>query len=669
MAEDLIREIHTQLDLITNDLAALPQEDHIAWFRRTTYAQPLHFLKEINGTTYAVRAFFDAEAHENIVEKVQRIVSRQDSAEMRSQRIKALKFAAGYDSICVPTSSIISGWERSIMTKQPDKITALYCRLSRDDEQDGMSESIKNQQAILEKYAQENGFKNTRVFTDDGWSGTNFARPAFTEIMELAEKGLIGTLIVKDHSRLGRNRLIVGQLLEEGFDNLGVRYIAIMDNIDTAKGISQIVPMQDLFNEWHAQNTSQKVRNVFKSKGMSGAPLTTNPPFGYLKDPEDKNKWIVDEDAAKIVRQIFAWCVDGLGPTQIAKRLKAAKVSTPTEHWLSIGRNCSKPPAVPYNWCSATVADILGKQEYCGDTVNFRSTTKSFKNKKKIERPPEEWKIFKDTHPAIIDREVFDLVQELRKHRRRPTKSGIVSPFSGLLYCADCGEKLYYSFSNNYKRDQVYFFCSSYRKNSDACSAHYIREKVVEQLVLESMQRIMLNVQVFEKEFARKQMACYTEEKKKQLAAKRRELEKAQKRIVEIDTLIQKIYEDNASGKLSDERYMTLSTSYETEQQMLKAAVPEMQAYWETETDKTVNLQQFIRKVKKITELKALTPELIHEFVEKIVVYAPKYLDGKRIQIVDIHYSGVGILDELTPEEMEESFQKSIAERKKTETA
>ena len=526
------------------------------------------------------------------------------------------------------------------MTKQPDKITALYCRLSRDDEQDGMSGSIKNQQAILEKYAQENGFKNTRVFIDDGWSGTTFARPAFTEIMELAEKRLIGTLIVKDHSRLGRNRLIVGQLLEEGFDNLGVRYIAIMDNIDTAKGISQIVPMQDLFNEWHAQNTSQKVRNVFKSKGMSGAPLTTNPPFGYLKDPEDKNSWIVDEDAAKIVRQIFAWCVDGLGPTQIAKRLKAAKVSTPTEHWLSIGRNCSKPPAVPYNWCSATVADILGKQEYCGDTVNFRSTRKS-----------------------------FDLVQELRKHRRRPTKSGIVSPFSGLLYCADCGEKLYYSFSNNSKREQAYFFCSSYRKNSDICSAHYIREKVVEQLVLESMQRIMLNVQVFEKEFARKQMACYTEDKKKQLAAKRRELEKAQKRIAEIDTLIQKIYEDNASGKLSDERYMTLSTSYEAEQQMLKAAVPEMQAYLETETDKTVNLQQFIRKVKKITELKVLTPELIHEFVEKIVVYAPKYLDGKRIQIVDIHYSGVGILDELTPEEMEESFQKSIAERKKTETA
>ena len=497
----------------------------------------------------------------------------------------------------------------------------------------------------------------------------SFARPAFKEIMELAEKGLIGTLIVKDHSRLGRNRLIVGQLLEEGFDSLGVRYIAIMDNIDTAKGISDLVPMQDLFNEWHAKNTSQKVRNVFKSKGMSGAPLTTNPPFGYLKDPESKNGWIIDEAAAKTVRQIFSWCVDGLGPTQIAKRLKAAKVPTPTEHWSNIGRNCSKPPAVPYNWCSATVADILGKQEYCGDTVNFRSTTKSFKNKKKIERPPEEWQIFKDTHPAIVDRETFALVQELRKHRRRPSKSGIVSMFSGLLYCADCGEKLYYSVTGSYKREQAYFFCSSYRKNSEVCSAHYIREKVVEQIVLESMQRILLNVQAFEKEFARKQMDCYTEDKKKQLAAKRRELGKAKKRIAEIDTLIQKIYEDNANGKLSDERYATLSLSYEEEQKTLKAAVLEMQAYLETETDKTESLQRFIQKVKQITELKALTPELIHEFVDRIVVYAPRYLDGKRVQLLDIYYSGVGILHELTPEEMEEAFQQHLTERNKEKTA
>ena len=550
------------------------------------------------------------------------------------------------------------------MNKQSEKITALYCRLSRDDEQEGTSGSIKNQQSILEKYAKDNGFKNTRVFVDDGWSGTTFARPAFTEIMELAEKGMIGTLIVKDHSRLGRNRLVVGQLLEEGFDSLGVRYIAIMDNIDTAKDISDLVPMQDLFNEWHAKNTSQKVRNVFKNKGMSGVPLTTNPPFGYMKNPDNTKEWIVDEEAAKTVRQIFTLCVEGLGPTQIAKRLKAAKVPTPTEYWISIGRNCSKPPAVPYNWCADTVANILSKQEYCGDTVNFRSTTKSFKNKIKIERPQEEWKIFPNTHQAIINREVFELVQELRQHRRRPTKSGIVSWFSGLLYCADCEEKLYYSVTNNYKREQAYFFCSSFRKNSDECSAHYIREKVVMENVLESMRRILLNVQAFEKEFARKQMECYSEDKKRELAEKRRELNKAKKRITEIDGLIQKLYEDNAIGKISDERYATLSISYEEEQRGLKAALPDMETYLETETDKTESLQRFIDKVKRITEIKELTAELVHEFIDKIVVHAPRYLDGKRVQLIDIYYNGVGILRELTPEEMEEAFQKHMAERK-----
>lgn len=550
------------------------------------------------------------------------------------------------------------------MNKQSEKITALYCRLSRDDEQEGTSGSIKNQQSILEKYAKDNGFKNTRVFVDDGWSGTTFARPAFTEIMELAEKGMIGTLIVKDHSRLGRNRLVVGQLLEEGFDSLGVRYIAIMDNIDTAKGISDLVPMQDLFNEWHAKNTSQKVRNVFKNKGMSGVPLTTNPTFGYMKNPDNTKEWIVDEEAAKTVRQIFTLCVEGLGPTQIAKRLKAAKVPTPTEYWISIGRNCSKPPAVPYNWCADTVANILSKQEYCGDTVNFRSTTKSFKNKIKIERPQEEWKIFPNTHQAIINREVFELVQELRQHRRRPTKSGIVSWFSGLLYCADCEEKLYYSVTNNYKREQAYFFCSSFRKNSDECSAHYIREKVVMENVLESMRRILLNVQAFEKEFARKQMECYSEDKKRELAEKRRELNKAKKRITEIDGLIQKLYEDNAIGKISDERYATLSISYEEEQRGLKAALPDMETYLETETDKTESLQRFIDKVKRITEIKELTAELVHEFIDKIVVHAPRYLDGKRVQLIDIYYNGVGILRELTHEEMEEAFQKHMAERK-----
>ena len=552
------------------------------------------------------------------------------------------------------------------MSKQSDKdkITALYCRLSRDDENEGISGSIKNQTEILQQYAAENGFKNTRLFIDDGFSGTNFDRPAFNEIMKLGEEGKIGTLIVKDHSRLGRNRLVVGALMEEEFDRMGIRYIAIMDNIDTKNGISDLVPMQDLFNEWHAKNTSDKVRRVFQSKGKSGKPLTTNPPFGYMKNSDNKDEWIIDEPAAKIVRRIFKMCVSGLGPSQIAKQLKADKVMTPTEYWISIGRNCGKPPSVPYHWCPATVADILGKQEYCGDTVNFRSQRKSFKNKKKVELPPEQWLVFENTHPAIIDRETFELVRELRKNKRKPTRTGIVSMFSGLVYCADCGEKLYYSATNNYKENQAYFFCSSYRKNSDVCSAHYIREKVIYSLVLENMQRVFLNVQAYEKEFARKQMNCYTEEKRKELAAKRWELNKIKKRVSEIDDLILKIYEDNVSHKISDERFEMFSKRYEAEQHELKSKIPKLEAYLSAETDKTESLQNFITRVKQITSPKALTPELVNELIDKIVVSAPRYLDGKRYQLIDIHYKGVGIINIQTPEEFEKGFQAKMKQRR-----
>ena len=552
------------------------------------------------------------------------------------------------------------------MSKQSDKdkITALYCRLSRDDDNEGVSGSIKNQTEILQRYAADNGFKNTRLFVDDGWSGTNFDRPAFNEIMKLGEEGKIGTLIVKDHSRLGRNRLVVGALMEEEFDRMGIRYIAIMDNIDTKNGISDLVHMQDWFNEWHAKNTSDKVRKVFQSKGKSGKPLTTNPPFGYMKNPDNTDEWFVDEPAAEIVRRIFKMCVSGMGPSQIAKQLKADEVMTPTEYWISIGRNCGKPPSVPYHWCPATIADILGKQEYCGDTVNFRSQRKSFKNKKKVELPPEQWLVFENTHPAIIDRETFELVKELRKNKRKPTRTGIVSMFSGLVYCADCGEKLYYSATNNYKESQAYFFCSSYRKNSDVCSAHYIREKVIYSLVLENMQRVFLNVQVYEKEFARKQMNCYTEEKRKELAAKRRELNKIKKRIFEIDNLILKIYEDNVSKKISDERFEMFNKRYEAEQQELKAKTPELEAYLSAKTDKTESLQKFIARVKQITSPKTLTPELVNEFIDKIVVSAPRYLDSKRYQLIDIHYKGVGIINIQTPEEFEKGFQAKMKQRR-----
>lgn len=550
------------------------------------------------------------------------------------------------------------------MSKQSDKdkITALYCRLSRDDENEGVSGSIKNQTEILQQYAAENSFKNTRLFIDDGFSGTTFNRPAFNEIMKLGEEGKIATLIVKDHSRLGRNRLVVGSLLEEEFDRMGIRYIAIMDNIDTKNGISDLVPMQDWFNEWHAKNTSDKVRKVFKSKGESGKPLTSNPPFGYMKSPDDKYQWIIDEPASEIVKRIFKMCVSGMGPSQIANKLSAEKVPTPTEYWISVGRKCGNPPSVSFHWCPAMIANILKRQEYCGDTVNFRSTTKSFKNKKRVDRPESEWIIFENTHPAIVDRDTFKLVQKIREGRHRQTRTGKVSIFSGLVFCEDCGQKMYYQSGKKDRRDPPHFMCSSYSKNPDTCTSHYIGEKTLTNLVLESMRRVFLNIQAFEKEFVRKQVESYDSDKKKELTAKRRELEKAKKRIAEIDKLIQRIYEDNVIGKLSDERFATLSNTYETEQKELKEKLPEMESYLEAETDKTVNLQKFVQKVKAITEPTELTGKLVHEFIDKIVVSAARYLDGKRYQIIDIYYNGVGIIKPLNPEDMEAGFQRHMAE-------
>ena len=554
------------------------------------------------------------------------------------------------------------------MKQSDNRITALYARLSRDDEREGVSGSIQNQRTILEQYARDNHLPNPRFFYDDGYSGVTFTRPAFMEIMELAEQGQIANLVVKDHSRLGRNRLVVGQLLEEDFDRLGIRYIAIMDNIDTAKGVSDIVPMQDLFNEWHAKNTSEKVRRVMQSKGNSGQPLTTNTPFGYEKDVESKDRWVVDEEAANVVRRIYAMCVKGFGPTQIAKQFKADKVPTPTEYWNSKGRKCGNLPNVPFNWCAATVAEILDKQEYAGDTVNFRTATKSFKQKKRIDNPQEKWSVFPNMHPAIVDRETFELVQRLRKERRRPTRTGILSMFSGLLYCADCGEKLYYSITNNYKRDQAYFFCSSYRKNSDVCSAHYIREKVVEQLVLESLQRVLWYVQCCEKQFAEKQRAQSGEARRKEFAEKRRELEKAKRRISELDGIIQKLYEDSALGNISEERYATLSLSLESEQRSLKAQVPEMENEVNISAAEEEDLQRFIEKVRRVTRMTELTPELVHEFIEKIVVSKPDYRDGKRYQTIDIYYNGVGVIREPSPEEMERYFKEHMT-RKARKTA
>lgn len=542
------------------------------------------------------------------------------------------------------------------------RITALYCRLSRDDEQEGESNSITNQKSILERYAKENGFKNIRFFVDDGFSGTNFARPAFMEIMELAEQGLIENLIVKDHSRLGRNRLVVGQLLEEDFDRLGIRYIAIMDNIDTAKGISDIVPMQDLFNEWHAKNTSQKVRNVFKNKGMSGEPLTTTPPYGYMKNPNNPKEWIIDEPAAEIVKRIFNMCISGNGPSKIARTLTEEKIPTPSEYWKNCGRNVNALTEQPNRWNPTTVITILERREYIGDTVNFRTTTKSFKNKKKIDKPKEEWKVFENTHPAIISRETFNIVQELRKNKRRPSREDRTSMFSGLMYCHDCGSKMYFCTAKDFDETQNWFTCSKSRKNKDACSSHFIREMQVGFSVLKNMQTIFRYVQYNEERFAEMLLEKSKDDEKKELSLKRRELEKARKRIDELNNLFLRAYEDNVSGKLTDERYEFLYSSYENERKELNERMPVLEKKISEGTKQTSDIEKFIAKVKQITELKYLTPELVHEFISKIEVHAPYRKDGKRHQRIDIYYRDVGILNFITGEKLEEAFERHINE-------
>ncbi|MEE0680935.1 MAG: DUF4368 domain-containing protein [Candidatus Gastranaerophilaceae bacterium] len=342
-------------------------------------------------------------------------------------------------------------------------------------------------------------------------------------------------------------------------------------------------------------------------------------------------------------------------------------IPTPTEHWQAQGRKTSILPAIPHKWVARTVADILERLEYCGHTVNFRSTTRSFKDKTKIDRPKDEWKVFENTHEAIIDEETFALVQELRSHKRRPNRTGEVSMFSGMLYCADCKEKLYYSVTNNYQRENAYFFCSSYRKNTENCSAHYIREKVLYGLVLESMRRVLYYVQAFEKDFVQRQFEKSTKEQRKELSKKRRELAKSEKRIAELNVLFQRTYEDNVNGKLSDERYALMSASYENEQKALEEAAERLRTELETDENKTDNILRFVERAKAYTEIKELTPAVVHEFIDYIMVSSKQVVDGKTVYPIDVYYNGVGILEVPPAEEFEEMFQEHRKKKRSKE--
>ena len=530
----------------------------------------------------------------------------------------------------------------------PAKITALYCRLSRDDELQGDSNSIINQKAILKKYADDNGFGNTQFFVDDGYSGTNFDRPDWQRLIALAEDGAIGTVIVKDMSRLGRDYLKVGYYTEVFFPGVDIRFIAINNGVDSAnQQESDFTPFLNIINEWYAKDTSKKIRAVFKSKGQSGKPLCTNLPYGYMKDPEDKLHWIVDEPAAEVVREIFNLCVKGFGPTQIAKILTERKVPTPTAHAKANGINIPTTKTLCNDtvWHDSTIAHTLSRQEYLGHTVNFKTYRKSYKQRKQMKNDPSEWQIFENTHEAIIEKETFDIVQRIRDGRRRLTLMGEMPILSGMIFCADCGKKLY-QVRGRCLPQKEYMVCSTYRKVKGGCSSHQIRNEVIEALLLDGIRNITAFAKEHETEFVEMLIKQSKSETEKCLRDGKRELEQAQARITKLDDIIQKLYEDNLDGKISDERFSKMTANYEAEQQTLEHRIKELSALIAAHNDTTSNIDSFLKIVRKYTEITELTAEIIREFIDKVYVYQSERIDGNKVQRIKIVYNCIG---EFTP--------------------
>jgi site-specific DNA recombinase len=534
---------------------------------------------------------------------------------------------------------------RHSSTIATDKITALYCRLSRDDELQGDSNSILNQKAILQKFAADNGLGNTQYFVDDGYSGTNFDRPDWQRLMALVDEGKVGTIIVKDMSRLGRDYLKVGMYTEMIFPNADIRFIAINNGVDSAnQQDSDFTPFINIFNEFYAKDTSKKIRAVFKAKGESGKPLCTNVPYGYKKDPDDKYHWLVDEDAAKVVREIFKLCMDGYGPTQIAKLLTERRIENPTAH---AKRNGLNPPVRqfyddPYLWRDTTVTHILSRMEYIGHTVNFKTYRKSYKNKKQMHNDPSQWQIFKNTHEAIIDEAVFEIVQKIRDGRRRVTPLGEMPILSGMLFCADCGAKLYQVRGRGWEHSKEYFVCATYRKIKGGCSSHQIRNVVIEEALLDDIRRITAFAREHEDEFLQMVTQKTKSALDRSLRENKRELEQATQRIRKLDEIIQRLYEDNIEGKISDERFAKMTANYEAEQHTLEQRVAELRASIATEKESALNADHFLTLVRKYTEIPELTAEIIREFVERVYVYKAEKVDGKRVQRIKIIYNCIG---------------------------
>ena len=548
---------------------------------------------------------------------------------------------------------------------EQNKITALYCRLSQDDGREGESNSIVNQKALLNEYARKHRFKNLQFFVDDGYSGTNFDRPGFRRMEQMIENKEIGTVIVKDMSRLGRNYLQVGIYTDIVFPENKVRFIAVNDNVDSAVQTDiDMTPIRNFCNDLYARDTAKKIKSTLKMKGESGKHLSTIPPFGYEKDKEDKNKWLIDEEAAKTVRYIFKLCADGLGPTQIAKRLQDEKVLTPTAYQLQ--KSGKLLPLNPFKWAQNTVARILERVEYIGHTENFKTCLESYRSKKRVWNDKENRKLFEDTHPAIVDKYLFNTVQEIRKHKRRPTATGKISIFAGKVFCADCGAKLHYCTANGFKNNQDFFVCSNYRSNTGTCTGHYIRAVTLNRMVFQHTKNVLSYIQQFESTFVRKEREKADKQHKMSVDKAKVDIVTLKRRDEDLDTLFKRIYEDMVSGRLSSERFDKLSTEYEEEQRQVKQTIIELQNLIDNGEQTEFDLQEFLRNVRKYTDPKELTAELLNDLVDKIIIHAPDKSSGKRRQKIEIYYKAAGIINIYSDDCIAEDGRKERWQKSKT---
>ena len=521
------------------------------------------------------------------------------------------------------------------------KWAALYVRLSRDDDSEGDSNSIAHQIEILKKYAKEHNITQYKIYKDDGYSGTNFNRPGFQEMISDIESGLVNMVIVKDMSRFGRNYLEVGMYTEIRFPEFDVRFIAVNDGVDSEREDNDFTPFRNIINEWYAKDTSKKIRAVFKAKGMSGKRLSTQAPYGYLRDKDGNLS--VDPETAPVIRLIFQLAAEGNGPGKIARHLREMEIITPgTLEFERTGRTKNYDPIRPCHWYSSTIEKILRNKDYLGHTVNFKTTRKSYKSKKKIQNPEEKQVVFENTHEALISQEIWEIVQKNRENRRRPTRMGDMGMFSGLLYCADCGHTLNLNRTKSLAREKDSYTCGAYKQQKSKCTAHFIRAVVLEQLVLENLREVIAFAREDTDGFIRQAMSNRMAAQMQEQAQARRMLEQQERRIAEIDNIIKRLYEDNISGKLTDERFSKMSADYEQEQSRLQLSARELRQTVEACEQQSVNMDSFIKLVKKYTVPDKLFPELLHAFVEKIVVHAPDKSSGHRTQQIDIHYNFIG---------------------------